>query len=130
MAVRLPEIDLEHDSEDADQIVIVLDSAIETLDRHTQLAVRLFAARSEDFHPIAEQAHEQMRGILRVANQVVDDYYRKDFRRRLHRVQAVISFLQEYGPYVEGSGVLRSRNPREKIQSVAPGGLPGQGKRR
>lgn len=130
MTLKLPDIDLEHDPKDADNIVLLLDDAIETLDRHTQLALRLSAAHSEDFYSIAGQVHEQMRGILRVANQVEDDYYRRDFRRRLHRVQAVISFLQEYGPRVEGSGVLHSRNPREKIQSVTPGGLPGQGKRR
>ena len=130
MTIQLPDIAVEYEPTDPDGRINAVDAAIDALDKHLRLAVRLFESRSEDFYGIAAQAHEQMRQVLRHANQVEDEFYRRDFRRRLHRAQAVISYLQEYGPYVEGSGVLRSRNPREKIQSVTPGGLPGLGKRR
>lgn len=129
MTFQLPNIPVEYDPEDHSRIDAV-DVAIETLDHHLRLAVKLFESRSEEMYSITAQSYKQLQQIIRHANQVEDDFWRKELRRRLNRARAVIDYLQTYGPEVEGSGTLRSRNPTEAIQSVTPGGLPGLGKRR
>lgn len=130
MTIKLPEIAIDYESSDPNGLTDAVDVAICTIDRHVLLANKLFESRSEDFYSIAQQVHQQMRDLLRHANQVEDDFYRKDFRRRLYRVQAVIDFLQQYGPYVPGSGGQRPARPKGKVESMRPGGLPGLGKRR
>lgn len=130
MEAQLPDLAIQYDPKDPQSRADAVDAAIETLDRHLLLAVRLSNSRSKAAAAITAQCFAQMQQIRLHSKQVRDKFQRKEFRRRLGRIDAVISNLHRSVPRFEGSGPLRVRSLSGPIRSVSSGGLPTLGKRR
>lgn len=130
MTIQLPPIPIDKTPRDGDEFIFAVDAALYQLERHVLLAVRLFSSDSEDFHQIARQAFDQSRALLRSANQISKEYDldRSEARRRAQRAMSTLSFLQDFGPYVSGSGGQRPAPFSGSVKSVTQGGLPGLGK--
>lgn len=124
MTLQLPKIEIvggyKHDRE---RIEVVF-QALEVVERHLLLVVRLHENALEDFYPIARQTREQLNHIQVHARKIKNDSYRKDILSYISRAQSMITSLSQHGPYVEGSGDLHARTPSQKIGSIASGGLP------
>lgn len=131
MAIQLPPIPIDKTPRDGNEFIFSVDAALYQLERHVLLAVRLFSSGSEDFPQIARQAFDQSRALLRSANQISkeQDLDRSEARRRAQRAMSTLSFLQDHGPYVSGSGGQRPAPFSEEVRTVSSGGLPGHGKR-
>lgn len=130
MSAQLPDLAIQYDPKNPQGRVDAVDAAIKTLDRHLVLAVRLSNSRSKGAAAITAQCFAQMQQIRLHTKQVKDKFQRKEFRRRLDRIDAVISNLHSFVPRIEGSGPLHVRSLTSPIRSVSSGGLPTLGKRR
>lgn len=130
MTWQLPDIRIEYDRRNPQSRVDAVDAAIKTLDRHLLLTVRLSNSRPEVARTVTAQCFAQMRQIRLHSKQVKDKFQRKEFRRRLDRIEAAINHLHASTPRVKGSGALRVRSLTMPVRSVSSGGLPTLGKRR
>lgn len=102
----------------------------ENVERQLLFALKLWHERNENYARIAEAVRTSGVELRTKARKIMNEDDRKDALRNIGRIMSVISFHNEYAPYVEGSGGQRPAPPSGKIRSVTPGGLPGMGKRR
>ena len=102
----------------------------EKTERQLLFALRLWHDRNENYARIAEAVRGSTVELRNKARKIKDANDRRESLRGIGRIFSIISFLNEYAPYVEGSGGQRPAPPSGKIRSVTPGGLPGMGKRR
>jgi hypothetical protein len=107
-----------------------IDSSCDTIDRNVRYAMKLHDAQEEYYYTVAGKVLQQIKTVRPYIKKLDHREDRREMHERLTRAKYVISFLNETAPYLEGSGVLGSTNPRRKIESMTLGGLPGQGKRR
>lgn len=109
-----------------------LDHACSTIERNLTIAMSAIDARSEDYYTVARTIREQIKKVRTRAEEMEREVDRKEIQYRLTRAKYVVSFLDELGPRVEGSGALHSSGTgkHKRIEAVFAAGLPTLGKRR
>lgn len=107
-----------------------LQEKVDRLQRQLLFVLQLWHDRNENYERVAETVRVATQEVRKRAHSISDADDRRDMLRKAGRILSVISFHNEYAPYVPGSGGQRPAPPTGRINSVTPGGLPGQGKRR
>lgn len=102
----------------------------EDIDRQLRFALQLWHQRNENYERVSEAVRQSTLNLRKYARTIQDEEDRRDSLRNINRILSVLSFHDEYAPYVEGSGGQRPGRPRHKVESVTSAGLPGHGKRR
>lgn len=113
-----------------EQIYWDIDAELDRLQLQLLFVLDLWHNRNENYERVAEAVRVAAQDARKKAQSIQDPDDRKETLRKVGRILSVISFHNEYAPYVEGSGGQRPARPKGRIKSVTPGGLPGMGKRR
>lgn len=116
--------------ESAEQLYWEVDEEADLMQRQLLFVLRLWHDRDENYARVAEAVRVSAQDLRKKAQSIKDSDDRQEMLRKIGRVLSVISFHNEYAPYVPGSGGHRPALPKGRVKSVTPGGLPGLGKRR
>lgn len=114
----------------SEQLFWDISEELDQAQRQLLFVLDLWHNRNENYGRVAEAVRTTAHALRKKSFGVEDQDDRKDLLRKAGRILSVISFHDEYAPYVAGSGGHRPARPSQPVKSVTPGGLPGLGKRR
>lgn len=116
--------------EPTEELYWEVDEEVDQHQRQLLFVLGLWHDRDENYERVAEAVRVSAKELRKKAQTIKDPDDRQEMLRKIGRILSVISFHNEYSPYVPGSGGHRPARPKGRIKSVTPGGLPGIGKRR
>jgi hypothetical protein len=97
------------------------------LQRQLLFVLGLWHDRDENYERVPEAVRLSAQELRKKAQAIKDTDDRQEMLRKIGRVLSVISFHNEYAPYVPGSGGQRPARPKGRIRSVTPVDCPGLG---
>lgn len=113
---------------DADAGATDLFEHIHQLEKQVEFSIVVWNKRDENYPTLARAVLDDVRASIRSARKIGEVRLRDEIISDLNRMASVISFLDKHHLLLDTwSGHTSSYG--QKVRSIFPGGLPGQGRR-